>query len=78
VPVALLDQHGTPLQCTSTSNFGEFHLEVASEMEMQLAIEVDSGRKVCITLPTRSCEHGSDFGEQNRLPERAPEDYSGK
>ena len=78
VPVALLNRHGEPLQRTSTSNFGEFHLEVAAETEMQLAIEVNAGRTVCITLPTGSCDRTGDFGEQNRLRERTGNDYSGK
>jgi len=78
VPVALLNRDGEPLQRTSTSNFGEFHLEVATETEMQLAIEVNAGRTVCITLPTGSCDRTGDFGEQNRLRERTGNDYSGK
>jgi len=78
VPVALLNRQGEPLQRTSTSNFGEFHLEVAVEAEMQLAIELASGRTVCITLPTGSCDRADDFGEQNRLPGREGKDYTGK
>jgi len=78
VPVALLNRQGEPLQRTSTSNFGEFHLEVAAEAEMQLAIEVDLGRTVCITLPTGPCDQAGDFGEQNRLRGRTGNDYSGK
>lgn len=78
VPVALLNRQGEPLQRTSTSNFGEFHLEVAAEAEMQLAIEVDSGRTVCITLPTGACDRAGDFGEQNRLRGRTRNDYTGK
>jgi hypothetical protein len=78
VPVALLNRQGEPLQRTATSNFGEFHLEVAAEAEMQLAIEVDSGRTVCITLPTGSCDRAGDFGEQNRLRGRTGKDYSSK
>ena len=78
VPVALLNRQGEPLQRTATSNFGEFHLEVAAEAEMQLAIEVDSGRTVCITLPTGSCDQEGDFGEQNRLRGRTGNDYTGK
>jgi len=78
VPVALLDRHGEPLQRTATSNFGEFHLEVAAEAEMQLAIEVDAERTVCIALPTGTCDRAGDFGEQNRLRGRTGNDYSGK
>jgi len=78
VPVALLNRQGEPLQRTSTSNFGEFHLEVAAEAEMQLAIEVEAGRTVCITLPIGTGERASDFGEQNRLRGRTRNDYSGK
>lgn len=78
VPVALLNRQGEPLQRTATSQFGEFHLEVPAEAEMQLAIEVASGRTVCITLPTGSCDPAGDFGEQNRLRGRRGNDYSGK
>lgn len=68
VPVALLNREGKPLQFTSTSHFGEFHLEVPVEVEMQLAIELDAGRKLCVRLPTGSSDPASDLGEQNRLP----------
>ncbi|HKW27468.1 MAG TPA: hypothetical protein VJN48_16910 [Terriglobales bacterium] len=78
VPVALLNRHGEPLQRTSTSNFGEFHLEVAAEAEMQLAIELDAGRSVRIPLPSSGCDQAGDFGEQNRLRGRTGNDYSGK
>jgi len=78
VAVALLNRHGEPLQRTSTSNFGEFHLEVAAEAEMQLAIEVEEGRSVRIPLPSSGCDHAGDFGEQNRLRGRSRNDYTGK
>lgn len=78
VPVALLDGQGKRLQQTSTSHFGEFHLEIAGETEMQLAIEVDGGRSICIPLPRTACDQASDFGEQNGLPGRAGNDYTGK
>ncbi|HJT00332.1 MAG TPA: hypothetical protein VJ756_14670 [Terriglobales bacterium] len=78
VPVALLNRHGEPLQRTATSNFGEFHLEVAAEAEMQLAIELDAGRSVRIPLPSSGCDQAGDFGEQNRLRGRRGNDYSGK
>jgi hypothetical protein len=78
VPVALLNREGETLQYTSTSGFGEFHLEVPVETEMQLAIEVDADRQVCITLPTGGCDRRNDFGEQNRLPGRTKSDYSSK
>jgi hypothetical protein len=78
VPVALLNRHGEPLQRTATSNFGEFHLEVAAEAEMQLAIELDEGRSVRIPLPSSGCDQAGDFGEQNRLRGRTGNDYSGK
>jgi hypothetical protein len=78
VPVALLNRQGEPLQSTWTTNFGEFHLEVAAEAEMQLAIEVDAERSIRIPLPSSSYDRASDFGEQNRLRGRTGNDYSGK
>jgi hypothetical protein len=78
VPVALLNRHGEPLQRTATTSFGEFHLEVAAETEMQLAIEVDEGRSVRIPLPSSGCDQAGDFGEQNRLRGRTRNGYSGK
>lgn len=78
VPVALLDRQGQPVQRTATTSFGEFHFEFASEPELQLAIEVDGGRSVRIPLPSAGGDPDSDFGEQNRLRGRTPNDYSGK
>jgi hypothetical protein len=78
VPVALLDRHGKPVQRTATTSFGEFHLEVAADTDLQLAIEVDGNRSVCIPLPCAGCDPHSDFGEQNRLRGRGTNDYSGK
>ena len=78
VAVALLNRQGEPLQRTATSHFGEFHLEVAAEAEMQLAIELDAGRSVRIPLPTSGCDQAGDFGEQNRLRGRTGNDYTGK
>jgi hypothetical protein len=78
VPVALLNRQGEPLQRTATSNFGEFHLEVAAEAEMQLAIELDAGRSIRIPLPSSGCDRTGDFGEQNRLRGRTGNDYTGK
>ena len=78
VPVALLNRQGEALQRTSTSNFGEFHLEVTAEAEMQLAIEVDAGRLIRIPLPYSGCDRAGDFGEQNRLRGRTGNDYTGK
>jgi hypothetical protein len=78
VPVALLNRQGEALQSTWTSNFGEFHLEVAAEAEMQLAIEVDAERSIRIPLPSSSYDRAGDFGEQNRLRGRTGNDYSGK
>jgi hypothetical protein len=78
VPVALLDRQGRPLHCTTTTSFGEFHLEFASQPELQLSIEVDAGRSVCIPLPSTVCDQSSDFGEQNRLRGRTRNDYTGK
>ena len=78
VSVALLNRQGEPLQRTATSHFGEFHLEVAAEAEMQLAIEVAEGRSVRIPLPSSGCDQAGDFGEQNRLRGRRRSDYTGK
>ena len=78
VSVALLNRQGEPLQRTATSHFGEFHMEVAAEAEMQLAIEVEEGRSVCIPLPSSGCDQAGDFGEQNRLRGRSRNDYTGK
>ncbi len=78
VSVALLNRQGEPLQRTATSHFGEFHMEVAAETEMQLAIEVAEGRSVRIPLPSSGCDPAGDFGEQNRLRGRRRSDYTGK
>ena len=78
VSVALLNRQGEPLQRTATSHFGEFHMEVAAEAEMQLAIELDEGRSVRIPLPSSGCDQAGDFGEQNRLRGRTGNDYTGK
>ncbi|HKW68425.1 MAG TPA: hypothetical protein VJP04_14115 [Terriglobales bacterium] len=78
VPVALLNRQGEALQSTWTTNFGEFHLEVAAEAEMQLAIEVDAERSIRIPLPSSSYDRAGDFGEQNRLRGRSRDDYTGK
>jgi hypothetical protein len=78
VSVALLNRQGEPLQRTATSRFGEFHMEVAVEAELQLAIEVEEGRSVRIPLPSSGCDQAGDFGEQNRLRGRSRNDYSGK
>jgi hypothetical protein len=78
VPVALLNRQGEPLQSTWTTHFGEFHLEVAAEAEMQLAIEVDAERSIRIPLPSSSYDQAGDFGEQNRLRGRTRNDYTGK
>lgn len=78
VPVSLLNRQGEALQKTSTSTFGEFHLEVPADSEMQLAIEVDGGRSIRIPLPSPASDRTGDFSEQNRLRGRAGNDYSGK
>lgn len=63
VPIALLDRQGKPVQRTATTGFGEFHLEVPSDADLQLAIEVDAHRSVRIPLPRAGGDRGGDFSE---------------